>query len=343
MVDRGVGEAIAGLLAVDVAGCDRAGLGAAVTLAQRVRGWVDAVDVAIARRSRELAAEGRSESAAEVLTGYGRRSTSGDESRVGSVSGVSRCPASRPRWLRRCRPAMSTPSRMRRKGSMMPVGNVSASCRTCCSGFARVEPVGVFERRCRLLGKRLAGDEGEVRTGQAESGGVGATLGRQGVPDAPHPPRLGSGTGRETWSAIDAQLASIRQADGNSGTPIISCWQIRSSRRCPGAFRGSAGAGRSVFTSTTPRCSTASTRLRCVRPPMVSRAGRCSSPAATARLRFRRRGRLAHHERPGHQRGGHAHDAQPSEAHQFHGIPLPRTRPFADGMEVSGGCHQYIH
>src|SRR5687768_7080382 len=75
MEDRGVGEAIAGLLAVDVAGCDGAGLGGVVRLAQRVRGWVDAVDVVIARRSRELAAEGRSESAAEVLSGYGRRST----------------------------------------------------------------------------------------------------------------------------------------------------------------------------------------------------------------------------------------------------------------------------
>ena len=53
MEDRGVGEAITGLLAVDVTVCDRTGLGAAVSLAQRVRGWVDAVDVAIARRSRE--------------------------------------------------------------------------------------------------------------------------------------------------------------------------------------------------------------------------------------------------------------------------------------------------
>ena len=69
MEDRGVGEAIASLLAVDVAACDRAGLTGVVKLAQRVRGWVDAVDVAIARRSEELAAEGRSESAAEVLTG----------------------------------------------------------------------------------------------------------------------------------------------------------------------------------------------------------------------------------------------------------------------------------
>jgi hypothetical protein len=75
MEDRGVGEAIAGLLAVDVAGCDRTGLTGVVKLSQQVRGWVDAVDVAIARRSRELAAAGRSESAAEVLSGYGRRST----------------------------------------------------------------------------------------------------------------------------------------------------------------------------------------------------------------------------------------------------------------------------
>jgi hypothetical protein len=75
MEDRGVGAAIAGLLAVELAVCDRTGLGVAVKLAQRVRGWVDAVDVAIAHRSKELAAEGRSESAAEVLTGYGWRST----------------------------------------------------------------------------------------------------------------------------------------------------------------------------------------------------------------------------------------------------------------------------
>ena len=67
MKDRGVGEAIAGLLAVELAGCDRAGLGAAVTLAQRVRGRVDAVDVAIARRSRELAAEGHSSADIDVL------------------------------------------------------------------------------------------------------------------------------------------------------------------------------------------------------------------------------------------------------------------------------------
>ena len=36
-------------------------------------------------------------------------------------------------------------------------------------GFARVEPVAVFERRCRLLGKRLAGDDGESELDQQKA------------------------------------------------------------------------------------------------------------------------------------------------------------------------------
>ena len=133
MQDRGVGEAIAELLAVEVAGCDRAGLGVVVKLAQRVRGWVDAVDVAIARRSRELAAEGRSESAAEVLTGYGRRSTretkaASDRSEVcEQMPGFEAAMATG-----RCRRVMSTPSPTRPKDSTMPVGNVWASCKMPC-------------------------------------------------------------------------------------------------------------------------------------------------------------------------------------------------------------------
>ncbi|HWM20210.1 MAG TPA: hypothetical protein VNO51_11025, partial [Ilumatobacteraceae bacterium] len=157
MNDRGVGEAIASLLAVEVAVCDRTGLGVAVELAQRVRGWVDAVDVAIARRSRELAAEGRSESAAEVLTGYGRRSTretkaASDRSEV--------CEAM---------PGFETAL----AGGVVSAGHVDAvanaakglddagrerlgELQDALLSFARVEPVAVFERRCRLLGKRLA-------------------------------------------------------------------------------------------------------------------------------------------------------------------------------------------
>ena len=165
----------------------------AVKLAQRVRGWVDAVDVAIARRSRELAAEGRSESAAEVLTGYGRRSTretkaASDRSEV--------CEAM---------PGFETAlaDGVVSSGHVDAVANAAkglddagrerlGGLQDALLSFARVEPVSVFERRCRLLGKRLAGDEGESAARQAESGGVGAALGRQTDRHAPHPPRLGS-------------------------------------------------------------------------------------------------------------------------------------------------------
>jgi len=221
MEDRGVGEAIAGLLAVDVAVCDRSGLASAVMLAQRVRGWVDAVDVAIARRSRELAAEGRSESAAEVLSGYGRRSTretkaASDRSEVcEQLAGFETALADG---------AVSA-------GHVDALANASkglddagwerlAGLADDLLGFARVEPVAVFERRCRLLGKRLAGDEGESELERQKA----AVSVRRWIdkPSGMHHTHLALDPERDAklWSAIDAQLASLKQTDGNAGTPI---------------------------------------------------------------------------------------------------------------------------
>ena len=87
-------------------------------------------------------------------------------------------------------------------------------------GFARIEPVSVFERRCRLLGKRLAGDEGESELDRQKA----AVSVRRWVDKASgmHHTHLALDPERDAklWSAIDAQLASIKQADGNAGTPI---------------------------------------------------------------------------------------------------------------------------
>ena len=86
--------------------------------------------------------------------------------------------------------------------------------------FARVEPVAVFERRCRLLGKRLAGDEGESALDQQKA----AVSVRRWVdkPTGMHHTHLALDPERDAklWSAIDAQLATLKQADGNTGTPI---------------------------------------------------------------------------------------------------------------------------
>ena len=125
---------------------------------------------------------------------------------------------------------------------MMLGGNVLASCRTRLLGFARIEPVGVFERRCRLLGKRLAGDEGESELDRQKA----AVSIRRWVdkPSGMHHTHLALDPERDAklWSAIDAQLASIKQADGNAGTPLTACWPTPSSKPSRGNGRGAAGA-----------------------------------------------------------------------------------------------------
>ena len=63
-----------GLIAADVATCDRAALGGLVSGAQRLRGFLDAFDVRVAARVTELAAAGACEPADEVLANRGRRS-----------------------------------------------------------------------------------------------------------------------------------------------------------------------------------------------------------------------------------------------------------------------------
>jgi hypothetical protein len=221
MEDRGVGEAIAALLAADVAGCDRAGLGSAVKLAQRVRGWVDAVDVAIARRSRELAAEGRSESATEVLTGHGRRSTRetkavSDRSVVcEAMPGFENALADGDVSAAHVDAVANAAKGLDDAGRERLDGLADALL-----GFARVEPVAVFERRCRLLGKRLAGDQGESELDKQKA----AVSVRRWVDKTSgmHHTHLSLDPERDAklWSAIDAQLASLKQGDGNSGTPI---------------------------------------------------------------------------------------------------------------------------
>jgi hypothetical protein len=68
-------EAVEFLAGVDVESLNRAELDAVVTARRDVVAFADAVEIRIARRSRELAAEGRSEPAADVLRDHGRRSS----------------------------------------------------------------------------------------------------------------------------------------------------------------------------------------------------------------------------------------------------------------------------
>jgi hypothetical protein len=62
------------LLAVEPAVCDRDGLARVVRLTERARSWLAAVEIQVARRGRELAMSGASESSEEMLSDHGRRS-----------------------------------------------------------------------------------------------------------------------------------------------------------------------------------------------------------------------------------------------------------------------------
>jgi hypothetical protein len=83
-----------------------------------------------------------------------------------------------------------------------------------------LELVAVFERRCPLLGKRLAGDEGESELDRQKA----AVSVRRLIdkPSGMHHTHLAIDPERDAklWSAIDTQLATLKQTDGNAGTPI---------------------------------------------------------------------------------------------------------------------------
>ncbi len=68
-------DAIQALRDADVAVMDRDGVATVVDHVRQVRAWCDAIEVRAARRTRELAAEGRSEAPESLLTGGGRNSS----------------------------------------------------------------------------------------------------------------------------------------------------------------------------------------------------------------------------------------------------------------------------
>ena len=74
MRNDGVLDALTTLLHADPDVADRDQVGALIRTTAKIRGWVDAADVRLARRLKELQAEGRSEDAGIAFTDEGRRS-----------------------------------------------------------------------------------------------------------------------------------------------------------------------------------------------------------------------------------------------------------------------------
>ena len=83
MYESDVVALAAELAAADPAVCDRRGLAGIVKSSQRLRGWLDALDVRIALQASRLAEQGGCEAPAAVLAGDGRRSAKAAEAAAG--------------------------------------------------------------------------------------------------------------------------------------------------------------------------------------------------------------------------------------------------------------------
>lgn len=156
--------ALGSLIAADVATCDRESLRELVCRSQRLRGFLDAFDVRVAARARDLAAEGASEPAGDVLSNRGRRSrrdAGKAAARAGACAAVpgleealasGRVSGEHVDAIANCAAGLDDAAKAK-------LGELAGDV----IGSATALPVEQFERECRDLGRILSGDGGESR------------------------------------------------------------------------------------------------------------------------------------------------------------------------------------
>lgn len=225
MNDNGATTALAALLDADPDTANRAELGVLVRHARVLRGFVDSFDVRSARRSRQLEAEGTSESAASMLIEEGRRGGKEAQAAADREELCTRMPGFEDALatgaistdhldaLNRATKGLDDAQKSQldeRAGEL-----VDRACNDYVWGF---------ERHCRSLVKEILAETAEadaqarldrqrrdssVRRWTDQATGMHKTLiSLDPVRDA------------TWWSAVEAQLATLKQQDGNSGTPF---------------------------------------------------------------------------------------------------------------------------
>jgi hypothetical protein len=221
MSDPPIRSAIDELLALDPSSCDRDGLARAVLLCERARSWVASVEVHVARRTRELAAAGTSEPPADLLGACGRRSAR-DAKAADARADV-------------C--SVLTGFTGALEDGSVSTGHVDALANAASSldddardrlrehedhllALAASVSVATFDRRCRELARRLDRDEGERRLDEMKRlANVRRWVDRRSGMWHLHA-ELDPERGAALWSALDDRLATVRQRDDTSATPL---------------------------------------------------------------------------------------------------------------------------
>jgi hypothetical protein len=152
------------LAAADPATADRVGLGELTRAVSQLRSFCDALDVRIARRAGELAAEGRSEPAAEVLGDNGRRA--GGDARAAARRGeVCEC---HPGFAEALADGEISAGHLdvlgRARAGLDDAAQASFDARSDqLLDDARRQPVDVFARRCAFAARQAEADAGVAR------------------------------------------------------------------------------------------------------------------------------------------------------------------------------------
>jgi hypothetical protein len=243
----GVIDTVAVLLEADPCTLDRDEVAELVRSGARVRAWLDSIDVRCARRMRDLACRGEAEPAESLLGRCGARSGR-DAAAVGERERV-------------CDQLASFEAAL--AGGSIGSGHVDAVANATSrlddelrASFAEHEAtllaaaekdrVDAFDRQCRDLARKLVA-EAKHRSDSEE---LDAQRARSCVKHwvdkvtGMHHTHLELDPLRDSklWSIVNANLARLRQADGNAKTPWAQL-QVEAFLAAVGAATTSAGSG----------------------------------------------------------------------------------------------------
>ena len=220
----GVRNLVEVLLAADADVVDRDELAVLVRESRRLRGWLDSFDVRCSRRTRELAAAGRSEPPESLLGDDGRR-PSKEATAVGEREGV--CDALPDFEEALANGAVSA-------GHLDAIANATRRLDTEVRdeffdlqaqllAAATRERIDQFERTCRDLGRHLAAMHNHnSETDELERQRAASKIKRWiDKTTGMHHTHVELDPLRDSMlkAALDAHMRRVRRRDGNSGTP----------------------------------------------------------------------------------------------------------------------------
>jgi hypothetical protein len=206
---------------IDVVVADRDALDRVVVLLGRVRSAVDAVEVSVARRVASLSTSVADESPTDVLAAKGKRSRRDARASADRSTVCDRMPGFEAAL------AAGTIGAGHVDAVARATRNLDDAGRSAVAGFAddllaaaMSRTLAEFERECRDLARFVAADDGASELDRQRSNArVSRWVDKQSGMWHLHA-EVDPETGAKLWTAIDSQLRSVKQREGNGETPL---------------------------------------------------------------------------------------------------------------------------